>query len=708
MDDPGFGSYVLLGSYDLRLVVLSIAIAIVASYTALDLAGRVAATQGDTRLAWLVSGAVAMGTGVWSMHFIGMLAFCLPVTVHYSIPLMLISVLPAVLAFGVVLFLISLEEMGAFRLIGGSLLMGSGIGTMHYVGMAAVQVSSAQLHYNIWRVAGSIGVAIAVSLAALTMIFHLRQETLPGWTRKKLGAAIVMGAAVPMMHYTGMGAVSLTSNATTHTHLSGELLATADSTLIAVAVSLGTLIVLSLALLSCFFDRRISAQTIYTEALQASQDYLQTILQGIQVGVLVAGGDATIQLNNQAALDLLGLTQEQLHQFWVNHQTSPSRPHPNHNHPVLETIANQHEIQNRAIAIAHAATGEKRWLLVNAVPQCIRSNRLEQVIYTFSDITELKQTEEALRKSETKNRTLADVATTHVKRLSQALQRLQQAQAQLVQQEKMSSLGHMVAGIAHEMNNPVSFVYGNLNYASEYTQSLLDLLHTYQQHYPVPVEAVQTKLAEVDLGFITSDLTQLFRSMKSGADRIRQLVVSLRNFSRLDEAEQKRADIHEGLDNTLLLLQHRLRALPDGSEIQVIKIYGKLPLLECHAGQLNQVFLNILNNAIDAIQQAQADVLTSQASPSRLPQIKIATGFVARRGQRSPRIRITIADTGIAIPKEIKSRIFDPFFTTKPVGQGTGLGLSIAYQIVVGKHKGSLQCFSKAGQGTVFRIELPI
>ena len=299
------------------------------------------------------------------------------------------------------------------------------------------------------------------------------------------------------------------------------------------------------------------------------------------------------------------------------------------------------------------------------------------------------------------SRTAAILATAQAEQLKTALRDLHASQTQLVQTEKMSTLGTLVAGIAHEINNPTSFIYGNLHYANEYIKDLLQLVRLYRIHYPNPVSEIKRHSQAVELEFLIEDLPKVLSSMETGAERIRHLVLSLRNFSRLDQANMQAVDLHEGIESTLLILHHRLKAQSVRPAIKIIREYGELPLVACHPSQLNQVFMNILANAIDALEEGQNQ--TEKAQINFSPTIWICTEVSS-----SERITIKIADNGSGITEEAKLQLFDPFFTTKPIGKGTGLGLSISYQIVVEKHKGTLRCESVPGQGTQFLIEIPI
>ncbi|MDX2239156.1 MAG: PAS domain S-box protein [Leptolyngbyaceae cyanobacterium bins.302] len=349
--------------------------------------------------------------------------------------------------------------------------------------------------------------------------------------------------------------------------------------------------------------------------------------------------------------------------------------------------------------------GEGYWSITTLNPIKDSHGKICRIVGTAIDISDRKRTEIALQQSETQLRQQAQ-------ELQQTLQELQVTQMQLIQNEKMSSLGQLVAGVAHEINNPVNFIYGNLKHASDYTQDLLHLINLFQEYYPSPASEIHQAAAEIDLDFIMEDLPKLLHSMKVGADRIQSIVASLRTFSRMDEAEMKAVDLAECLDSTLMILQSRIKEQPDRPAILIIKHYATLPLVECYAGQLNQVFMNILSNAIDAVEESfvnrplsleKVTPMTTDQEQMTLPTITIHL-----QPSRTDWVRIAIADNGFGIPEEIQARIFDPFFTTKPIGKGTGMGLSISYQIVTEMHQGSLTCHSTPETGTQFVIEIPI
>jgi signal transduction histidine kinase len=289
--------------------------------------------------------------------------------------------------------------------------------------------------------------------------------------------------------------------------------------------------------------------------------------------------------------------------------------------------------------------------------------------------------------------------------LKAALENLENTQAQLIQTEKISSMGKLVSGIAYEINNPTNFIYGNIQFAQEYVQNLLGLIALYKEQYPQPASAIQTYTQEFDTDFLQEDIQKILSSIQLGATRIRDVILSLRKFSRLDEAEIKKVDIHQGIDSTLLLLQNRLKGQGQYPAIEVIKEYGNLPKINCYPKQLNQVFMNILTNAVDALEESLVneqkakdhgcDVLTK-------PKIYIHTEVVDNE-----QIRVRIADNGYGMSEEIRQKVFEPFFTTKPITSGTGLGLSISRQII-DKHGGKIECISSPFKGTELIIQFPI
>ena len=343
------------------------------------------------------------------------------------------------------------------------------------------------------------------------------------------------------------------------------------------------------------------------------------------------------------------------------------------------------------------------------MPKTIPANEIQFLASTFeevfrqleihdqltAEIAQRKQIEVTLRDSEAREREKSQ-------QLEQENENLKRTQHKLIQTEKNSSLGQLLAGVGHEINNPICFLQGNLIHVQDYAENLLNLVHLYQKHYPNAISEIEKEAENIELDFLQDDLPKIVSSLRIATDRIRQIVLSLRNFSWINESGFKEVNIHEGIDSTLLILQHRLQARLEHPEIKVIRHYGDLPLVECYAGQLKQVFINILANAIDAVEEINTQQVACSIEKHPCC-ITISTSVVD-----SQWVKIAIVDNGKGIPESIQTQIFNPFFTTKPVGRGTRMGLAISYQIITEKHCGTLRCFSTPGKGTEFEICIPV
>ncbi|MEQ8755580.1 MAG: PAS domain-containing protein [Coleofasciculus sp. G1-WW12-02] len=435
----------------------------------------------------------------------------------------------------------------------------------------------------------------------------------------------------------------------------------------------------------------ITEQVLIQSALRISEERLQMALSGSDLGLwdwqLTTG---YIYFNPQWKT-MLGYEQDEIEN---NFKSFQKLVHPDDFMRVkavlnayLDRLIPTYEVEFRM----QCKTGEWKWILSRGkVFEWDEAGNPVRMTGTHRDISDRRKADEALRESEAGERKKAY-------QLELALCELKNTQAQLVQTKKMASLGQLVAGIAHEINNPISFIAGNVSFAHQYGRDLLKLIDLYQQHYPHPNAPIQDAMEAVELDFLRTDFPKALNSIRDGVVRIQQIVRSLQHFSHLNEAQMKTTDLHQGLDSTLILLQNRFTKKPNRAAIEVTKVFSKLPKIECYPGQLNQVFINILNNAIDALEEK------NKQNDSFQPQIKISTEI----SELNSTAIIRISDNGLGIPAHLQEHLFEPFFTTKPVGQGTGLGLAISYQIIE-KHKGKITFNSQSGIGTEFIIEIPI
>ncbi|AOJ77198.1 histidine kinase [Burkholderia ubonensis] len=571
------------GTYHLPLVLLSLVIATLASYTALDLAAFISLLDKPRlRRAWLGGGAAAMGTGIWSMHFVGMLAFSLPIPLGYDLVETGVSLVIAVLVSYFALSVVTRAMQTRSRLLAGGVLMGGGIAGMHYTGMAAMQMQPG-IRYDPALFAASIGIAVLASTAALWMAQALRAQHARHASALRIGAALVMGIAISGMHYTAMAAAHFAPDA--RCGAANGI----DTPWLATTIAMFTTATLTVTLLVCRFDAR-------TMFLRGITDMLERLVR---------------------------------------------------------------------VRTAELETALRRYEQTTAMLQRTRENMATEIDERRAAQARLEQEKDEQR------RLLHELEETHV---------------QLLQSEKLASIGQLAAGIAHEINNPIGFVSANLNTLKTWVRGLLDVVAAHDallpQLEPAARDALAAQRRAADLDYVRDEIVTLIDESIDGTMRVRRIVQDLRDFSRPGSDEWSVVDIHAGLESTLNVVHNELKYKAD-----IVREYGDVPHVECLPSQLNQVFMNLLVNA-------------AQAIPGR--------GVITiRTTSDGDHVTIAISDTGKGMPPDVMRRIFDPFFTTKPVGQGTGLGLSVSHGIVE-RHRGTIDVTSVPGQGTTFCVRLPI
>ncbi|KAB0643974.1 histidine kinase [Burkholderia latens] len=571
------------GTYNPLLVLLSLVIATLASYTALDLAAFISLLDKPRlKRAWLAGGAAAMGTGIWSMHFVGMLALSLPIPLGYALPDTGASLAIAVLVSYFALNVVTRARLSRRRLLAGGALMGAGIVGMHYTGMAAMRMAPG-IRYDPALFAASIGVAVIASTVALWMAQALRERHARHASAQRIGAALIMGLAITGMHYTAMAAAHFAPDA--RCGAANGI----DAPWLATTIALFTTATLIVTLLVCRFDAR-------TTFLRGMTDTLERLVR---------------------------------------------------------------------LRTAELETALRRYEQTTAMLQRTREDMATEIDERRAAQARLEQEKDEQR------RLLRELEETHV---------------QLLQSEKLASIGQLAAGVAHEINNPIGFISANLNTLGTWVRTLLDVIAAHEAALPQLDSRTRDPLIAMrgaaDLDYVRDEIVTLIDESIDGAVRVRRIVQDLRDFSRPGSGEWSVADVHAGLDSTLNVVHNELKYKAD-----VVREYGDVPRVECLPSQLNQVFMNLLVNAAHAI-------------PAR--------GVITiRTSSDGEHVSIAISDTGTGMTPDVMRRIFDPFFTTKPVGQGTGLGLSVSHGIVE-RHRGTIDVTSEPGRGTTFCVRLPI
>lgn len=643
---------VIEATYDYRLVALSVVIAIMAAYTALDLAGRVTASRGYLRAAWLIGGAVSMGSGIWAMHFTGMLAFRLPIHVYYHLPTVVFSLLDAVLASLVALLVVGRQGHSVVHMSGGSLLMGVGIASMHYSGMAAMRLQAMhKYHHGLWVL--SIVLAIVISLVGLWLISYFRDEE-RGW-KVRLPIAIVIGLAIPVMHYTGMAAVTFTPTST-----APDLTNAIDiSALASAGMVLITLVILGFALLTSLVDRRLTEQS---HQLQQSKERYKLLFESnphptfvfdLQTLLVVAVNDAAVRTYGFSVQEFLNMKITELYAA-----------------PNLDAL-----FGIGPTGIPHEATHLRKdgaRIGVEIRLSNISWNGKSAALLLANDITERKKAE--------RDRDEMEVQLRHA--------------------QKLESIGQLAAGIAHEINTPTQYIGDNVRFLRDAFEDLKKLLSQYER-LAAATKGGATLSDDVKSGFeaidgaetayLLEEIPKAIRQTLEGVDRVATLVSAMKEFSHPGGKEKTIVDLNKAIQSTITVARNEWKYV---AELET-DFDPDLPHIACLPGEVNQVILNLIVNAAHAI----ADVVGKNSGVKG--KIRITTSSCPDF------VEVRVHDTGSGIPEKVQGRIFDPFFTTKEVGKGTGQGLAIARSVIVDKHQGSIHFETAEGEGTTFTIRFP-
>ena len=764
---------VIAASYNWWLVGLSVAIAIAAAFAALDLAGRITATRGWERAAWLVGGAAAMGSGIWTMHYTGMLAYRLPLRVYYHIPTVLLSLLAGILASWVALFVVSRAHMTLANALTGSVVMGGGIATMHYTGMAAMRLA-AMHRYDPWLFALSIVLAVVIALAALLLTYRFREEK-QNW-KPRAASAVLMGLAIPVMHYTGMAAVTF--------HAMGiepNLRHAVDiSSFASTAIIVGTLVILGIAVMSSLIDRRMSAQAkVLQSALAEERRMLRVFIDNMpdlmfvkdteerfllvnQQMVRIAGADSPEQMVGLTDLDFF--PEHIAMMFQADDRAVMQAGEPLFNReervldsegrsiPTLMTKVPLRDEQGKVIGIAgvgrdisqrksveqalreaehryrsifeQAMIGifqvlpEGRFLSVNpAMAKILGYETPEDLMRAVGSLWQIfvepRQVESLRAALEGEGMVRAFECQVHRKDgsriwistsaqasrrqgtvarfdcMSEDITERKMLHQQLLQAQKLESIGQLAAGIAHEINTPTQYIGDNVRFLKDAFGDLAKVLR------PAPAKETAGPTPatnpEVDVEYLLTEIPAAIEQALDGVGRVSTLVSAMKEFSHPGSKEKTEVDLNRAIQSTITVARNEWKYVAD----METDFDASLSPVLCLPGEINQVVLNLIVNAAHAI----ADV--TRDGDQGKGKIRVSTRNCGDY------VEVRVSDTGTGIPPEVQRRIFDPFFTTKEVGKGTGQGLSISRSVIVDKHEGTIHFETEVGKGTTFIVRLP-
>jgi PAS domain S-box-containing protein len=769
------------GTYNYWLVALSFGIAVFTSYTAVALVERVTASQGQVRRAWLTGGAIAMGSGIWCMHYTGMLAFELPIPVRYHVPTVALSLLAAVLASLVALFVVSRPRMGWRDVLFGSTMMGAGIAAMHYIGMAAMRMEATPV-YHVGILAVSILLAMLIAYVGLTLLFRMRRWSRGMWP--KLLVALILGLSIPVMHYAGMAAVSFRMSAapTDYTH-SIDISNLANFGILGI-----TVMILGFAIMTSVVDRHISDQD---KVLKDERKMLRALIDHIPDVMYVKDLEGRFILSNLEHAKRVGLEDPRLMVGKNDFDFYPFDLATKFREAELRVMSRGEALKDHE-ELGLDRNGRSISMLTTKVPLRDRRGKITGIAGIGRDISELKRSEAALRVAEQKYRSMYDEALVgifslrgdglliqvnptmahflgyanpeemyslvtgslwdstvsqqnhevffrkinrdgYVKAFEMEVLRRdgeriwisstvrakndgstvvgydgmfediterRNLTEQLLQAQKLESVGQLAAGIAHEINTPVQYIGDNIRFLRDSFDSMVALNGTYaellerafdQTLNPELLQKVSAAVKKADMDYLLEEIPKAFTQTLEGVSRVAGLVGAMKEFSHPGTGEKVPFDLNRAIENTVTLTRNEWKYLAE----MKLNLDASLPLVSCLPGAFNQVIVNLIVNAVHAIADA-------------IGEGNIAKGLISIQTRcLAENVEIRIQDNGGGIPEAIRTRIFDPFFTTKEIGKGTGQGLAIARSVVVDKHNGSIDVETEVGRGTAFIIRLP-